>query len=121
MMQRQLFGDIHTESGDAAVNVTSHHRCRRTDPATSHESANETESRATMLQGLFLAELRRASEPLTANEVAHRAAADRPDVMPESVRKRAGELVKDGRIVVAVTRRCTVTGRNARTFSEVNH
>lgn len=121
MMQRQLFGDLHTESGDAAANVATHHRCRRTDPATSHESASETESRATMLQGLFLAELRRASEPLTANEVAHRAAADRPDVMPESVRKRAGELVKDEKIVVVGSRRCTITGRKASTYSEAKH
>ena len=88
---------------------------RVSDPATSKDAEPLTSNRR-FLCGVYLDEVYKSAEPLTAGEIAAKAAALHPGVIAESVRKRTAELVESGEIVVAGERRCSISGKNCRTF-----
>ena len=64
---------------------------------------------------LFLESLQASSRPLTANEVAFEHTGG--DVVRESIRKRAKELVDLGLVVVCEKRQCLVTGKTVTTYA----
>lgn len=88
---------------------------RRSDPITSQKSAAETEKQLGTLQSAMLEMFRVSLWPATANEAAKEAASEFGGI-PESYRKRARELVKQGLIEEAGERKCEVTGKSAMTF-----
>lgn len=88
---------------------------RKSDPITSQKSAAETEPKLNGLQAKFLLVLKQFRRPMTANEVALMAS-EALGGMPESYRKRAGELVREKIIEECGERACEVTGKSAMTF-----
>ncbi|TXH43688.1 MAG: hypothetical protein E6Q97_33725 [Desulfurellales bacterium] len=88
---------------------------RRSDPITSQQSAAETQPQLGTLQKIMLGMFKVSLWPATSNEAAKEAASEFGG-MPESYRKRARELVKQGLIEEAGERKCEVTGKSAMTF-----
>jgi hypothetical protein len=88
---------------------------RASDPITSKQSAIDTKLVVTGLRAIFVDRVR-SFGPCTANEAvegienAHYA---------ESVRKRASECLRLGRVRVAGTRACRVTGKSAQIYEVV--
>ena len=109
MNQPHLFDSCPTD--DTETNP----KARRSDPHTSHAGAEHIKSSAGYLQGIFVECLRSSRVPMTANETAAAGSA-RHQVMPESLRKRAKELVRTGDIYVTGERTCNITGRQAQTY-----
>jgi hypothetical protein len=109
MSQGELF-DFSNHDGHVQIAP----RARASDPVTSTIAAQAVENTASVLQRLFIESLAQLGEA-TANEVARRAAA-KANVMPESVRKRAGELFESGLISVSTIRKCGVTGKLAQVY-----
>ena len=90
---------------------------RSSDPPTSHQAAAQIAGKL----GYYAAGMLQAVTTLgeaTASEAArHAREADGSNVISvESYRKRAGELERAGKIEVVGTRKCKVTGKQARTF-----
>jgi hypothetical protein len=90
---------------------------RRTDKATSHESADSTRVKLGMLQQRCMFML--ADKQLTAMEVAT-LCSDYYGKLAESYRKRFHELVRDGLIEELPARTCTVTGSSATVYRKVS-
>lgn len=84
---------------------------RKSDPETSKEAGGRVN--VGEAKKLFLEGLRNCGIPSTANEVAIEF---RSEMMQESIRKRAGELVKDGVIEVTGKRKCKQTGNSCQTY-----
>lgn len=90
---------------------------RESDPVTSEQAAERVPVRE--LREMFLASLD-ALNSATANEIKrYWVGAGRDDSKAESVRKRASELVKAGKIKVVDRRPCSVTGNNAQVYERV--
>lgn len=95
---------------------------RRTDPATSHKAATNVD--LSKHQKLFYDTLKAwGNIPRTSNEIAEKAIPidDAKRIMSafrrrETLRKRAGELVKLKMIVECQSRPCRVTGNDATTY-----
>ena len=87
---------------------------RRTDPITSQKSAAETAKKLGPLKEGFLLGLRFLKEA-TANEVATDCVLQCGGIT-ESYRKRAKDLVRDGRIEECGEGKCKVTGKTAMTY-----
>jgi hypothetical protein len=92
---------------------------RRSDQPTSHQAAAEIAGKLGYCAANMLDAFRYLGEA-TASEAAQLAAdAEVTEGRPtqaESYRKRAGELERAGRITVTGTRKCRVSGKQARTF-----
>ena len=86
---------------------------RNTDPSPSHIAAAAVQPKLGFLCQMFLDVLRRSPEPMTAREV-ERAASGQ--FIPDSLRKRAAELVRKGAIVECGSRGCRVSGALATTY-----
>lgn len=92
---------------------------RKSDPPTSHQAAAEIGGKLGYCAAGMLDAFRYLGEA-TASEAAKLASdaevvEGRPTAA-ESYRKRAGELERAGRIAVTGTRKCRVSGKQARTF-----
>lgn len=108
-VQARLFDAVETPYGVDFRTIA-----RRTDPQTSQTAAGQASSKSVKLQLIFVEVLKSAKRPLTAMEVATLACPDN-HAGRESIRKRAGELVGKS-IEVHDQRKCSVTGKLARTF-----
>ena len=90
------------------------------DPATSQAAAVEVRPQLGDCQAKFLDGLEHliasTGQPATAAEVAEFCYTFNPSKNRESYRKRAGELVKSGRISACGARRCRITGKLATTY-----
>lgn len=109
--QRSLF-DV-----DAGVNQYGFPLSRRSDPPTSHAAEAIEKPRLKTHQAIFmtaLAKLRRG----TANEIAMQATKLPLNhrVTAETIRKRAGELMRLGAIRKDGTKACSVSGRTAAVY-----
>lgn len=93
---------------------------RPSDPGTSHIAAANVQCRLGHLQAAFVASLVTEGKPLTAREVEVRAVKLLQRCVPDSIRKRAKELVRRGSIVECGQRLCDVSG-NLATVYRVNH
>ena len=80
---------------------------RATDSETSHVAAVEVEPKLTCMRAEFVRRLKAIGYPATAQEIAQGC---------ETIRKRALECVRLGLVVEAGTRRCNVTGKNAKVY-----
>ena len=100
---------------------------RRTDPVTSHKAAAEMAPKLRGLKKLFYETLKKwGNIPRTANEVAARVyqyhsgeTFENVGAKRESLRKRAGELVKAGLIRECGDRPCRVNGKQATTYEVI--
>ena len=106
MSQKTLFDE------PAGVNQYGYPISRRTDPVTSHEAADAEMPRLKTHQAMFCTALEGLGEA-TANEVASKARDIFRGVSHETVRKRARELERLGRIEAVGKRQCRCTRRNA--------
>jgi hypothetical protein len=113
MTQRNLFGGgipAHCQSQIAKP------LARANDPSTSKEAAAHIAPSLNTAQAAFIESLRSLKQPSTAQEIAEHACNCHDHKMQESYRKRAGELIKAGRISVAGKRPCRVTNRPAQIY-----
>lgn len=88
---------------------------RRHDPETSRDGAQHAAANLNDLQQLFIETLQ-SMHQATANEVACRAASARPNIMSESIRKRARELINLRAIRIVDYRPCSVSTRKAAVY-----
>jgi hypothetical protein len=95
-----------------------HEFFRRSDPATSVESAEKIASQIVGHEAKFVAVLRKSTIPLTAQEIAE-VAFPNDRVKRETIRKRANGLINKGMIRIACKRKCTLTGNNATTYEVI--
>jgi hypothetical protein len=86
-------------------------QARKCDPETSKEAASKLQPLLSGLHFTFLNKLREIG-PATANEVACSASR----IKSESIRKRAGELLRRGKIRIVGVRECKVTGSKASVY-----
>lgn len=91
-------------------------RARFSDPDTSVEAAEETAKVLTVRRQQFLRGLSLIGMG-TANEIARAVTGDK--ILADSIRKRAHELVRCGRIVKIGKKICEVSGHNAAAYIEV--
>lgn len=89
---------------------------RKSDPITSQASAAETEKKLKGCKAKMLAVMQTSQQPLTANEAADGCHNIWPETLPETYRKRALDLVRDGFVTEHGERRCEVTGKTAITY-----
>jgi hypothetical protein len=89
---------------------------RKSDKLTSQKSAAETEPKLKGCKAKMLAVMQTSQQPLTANEAADGCHSIWPDTLPETYRKRALDLVRDGFITECGERKCQVTGKTATTY-----
>jgi hypothetical protein len=104
-MQRTFFDDEFEDDMQAKKFA------RRADPETSHRAADElvTSGNLSRLQAAAL-ELIQTHPLCTASEL--------EQIAGWQVHKRLGELKRSGRIIVAGTRECVITGRRAQVYKE---
>lgn len=121
MNQKSLFG---MSNHDGTRTFTP---ARRSDKATSHKAAAKVD--LSKSQNLFMDTLAAMGNiPRTANEVAAKAipidndrAIAKTFQRRETLRKRAGELVKLGRIIECQARECKISGNDATTYEVANN
>jgi len=89
---------------------------RRTDKATSHESADSTRVKLGLVQQRCLFML--ADGELTASEIAKHCV-DVYGGISESYRKRLKELVRAGEVIELTPRECWVTGKSATVYKRI--
>lgn len=87
------------------------HLFRQTDPDTSRLGAESVACNLAALRRRMLDAARDMGIPATARELAEWAATHQGEV--ESLRKRSGELKRDGDLVVIGKRHCRITGKLA--------
>lgn len=112
MSQLKLFGDTAGDHVDALP------LARRKDPATSRAAAEEMTRQLGLCHWLALqaaADLCRRGGDATAQEIGRRAA-ELSTKPAETFRKRVHELVRLGRLFEFGERRCSTSGKMARTF-----
>lgn len=104
--------DLFGNDEPGGVDIYGYPIARTTDRETSHESARRETKKLKTHQAMFMTALSGLGEA-TANEVAERACRIFQGVMHETVRKRAKELERLGRIVAVGKRRCRCSGSSA--------
>ena len=88
---------------------------RKSDKATSHAAAAETQTKLPYLQQCCMIVCGRQAMPMTANEIGE-AASNMFNGMQESYRKRVHELVRASLLREVGERVCSVTGKGATVY-----
>lgn len=109
-MQASLFD----HDGQPRVNEPA--LARTSDPPTSRQAAVEISGKLGYCAAGMLQAFKHLGQATASEAAAHAYEQDGGKVSSESYRKRAGELERAGRITVTGTRKCRVSGKQARTF-----